>query len=81
MSCHLSKKQKPFDISKVTTDFITACIIFPVTSLSGTHMVNGSLSYVLGAVGMPGLTALLSVREKGHVTSIAGQAMVISGVC
>lgn len=42
-------------------------------------MVDGHLSYVLGAVGMPGLTALLGVREKGHVTSGAGQTMVISG--
>lgn len=42
-------------------------------------MVNGHLSYVLGAVGMPGLTALLGVREKGHVAAGAGQTMVISG--
>ncbi|XP_026789673.2 prostaglandin reductase 2 isoform X1 [Pangasianodon hypophthalmus] len=43
------------------------------------RMVDGHLSYVLGAVGMPGLTALLGVREKGHVTCGAGQTMVISG--
>lgn len=42
-------------------------------------MVDGHLSYVLGAVGMPGLTALLGVREKGHVICGAGQTMVISG--
>ncbi|XP_076833797.1 prostaglandin reductase 2 isoform X2 [Brachyhypopomus gauderio] len=43
------------------------------------RMVEGHLSYVLGAVGMPGLTALLGVREKGHVTPGANQTMVISG--
>ncbi|XP_060790134.1 prostaglandin reductase 2 isoform X5 [Neoarius graeffei] len=43
------------------------------------RMVDGHLSYVLGAVGMPGLTALLGVREKGHVIRGAGQTMVISG--
>lgn len=42
-------------------------------------MVDGHLSYFLGAVGMPGLTALFGVREKGHVTRGAGQTMVISG--
>uniref|UniRef100_A0AAY5EEK0 Prostaglandin reductase 2 n=1 Tax=Electrophorus electricus TaxID=8005 RepID=A0AAY5EEK0_ELEEL len=43
------------------------------------RMVDGHLSYVLGAVGMPGLTAFLGVREKGHVTPGANQTMVISG--
>lgn len=43
------------------------------------EMVDGHLSYALGAVGMPGLTALLGVREKGHVTAGAHQTMVISG--
>lgn len=42
-------------------------------------MVDGHLSYALGAVGMPGLTALFAVREKGHVTAGAHQTMVISG--
>lgn len=42
-------------------------------------MIDGHLSYVLGAVGMPGLTALLGVREKGHVIHRAGQTMVVSG--
>lgn len=41
------------------------------------QLVDGHLSYFLGAVGMPGLTALFGVREKGHVTK--GQTMVISG--
>ncbi|KTG33934.1 hypothetical protein cypCar_00031744 [Cyprinus carpio] len=43
------------------------------------EMADGHLSYVLGAVGMPGLTALLGVREKGHVTPGTHQTMVISG--
>ncbi|XP_051723386.1 prostaglandin reductase 2 isoform X1 [Ctenopharyngodon idella] len=43
------------------------------------EMVDGHLSYALGAVGMPGLTALLGVREKGHVTAGSHQTMVISG--
>ncbi|XP_016330880.1 prostaglandin reductase 2 [Sinocyclocheilus anshuiensis] len=43
------------------------------------EMVDGHLSYVLGAVGMPGLTAVLGVREKGHVTPGSHQTMVISG--
>ena len=42
-------------------------------------MVDGHLSYILGGVGITGLTALLGVREKGHVTPGAGQTMVISG--
>lgn len=41
------------------------------------QLTDGHLSYFLGAVGMPGLTALFGVREKGHVTK--GQTMVISG--
>uniref|UniRef100_A0A8C2IL82 15-oxoprostaglandin 13-reductase n=1 Tax=Cyprinus carpio TaxID=7962 RepID=A0A8C2IL82_CYPCA len=43
------------------------------------EMADGHLSYVLGAVGMPGLTALLGVREKGHVTPGTHQTTVISG--
>ncbi|XP_028828287.1 prostaglandin reductase 2 [Denticeps clupeoides] len=42
-------------------------------------MVDGRLSYFLGAVGLTGLTALLGVREKGHVTPGANQTMVVSG--
>nr|XP_043903202.1 prostaglandin reductase 2 isoform X2 [Solea senegalensis] len=42
-------------------------------------LVGGHLSYILGAVGMTGLTALLGVREKGHVTKGANQTMVVSG--
>uniref|UniRef100_A0A8C6PIX8 Prostaglandin reductase 2 n=1 Tax=Nothobranchius furzeri TaxID=105023 RepID=A0A8C6PIX8_NOTFU len=43
------------------------------------QLTDGHLSYFLGAVGMPGLTALLGVREKGHVTKGANQTMVVSG--
>ncbi|KAL4656162.1 prostaglandin reductase 2 [Arapaima gigas] len=42
-------------------------------------LVNGHLSYFLGAVGMPGLTALLGMREKGHVTPGSNLTMVVSG--
>ncbi|XP_078515799.1 prostaglandin reductase 2 isoform X3 [Lissotriton helveticus] len=43
------------------------------------HLVDGHLSYFLGAVGMPGLTALLGITEKGHVTPGANQTIVVSG--
>ncbi|XP_041070458.1 prostaglandin reductase 2 isoform X2 [Carcharodon carcharias] len=43
------------------------------------QLVGGRLSYFLGVVGMPGLSSLLGVREKGHVTPGANQTMVISG--
>uniref|UniRef100_A0A8C2XMR8 Prostaglandin reductase 2 n=1 Tax=Cyclopterus lumpus TaxID=8103 RepID=A0A8C2XMR8_CYCLU len=43
------------------------------------QMVDGRLSYFLGAVGITGLTALLGVREKGNVTKGANQTMVVSG--
>ncbi|XP_066550701.1 prostaglandin reductase 2 isoform X1 [Amia ocellicauda] len=42
-------------------------------------LVDGHLSHFLGAVGITGLTALLGVREKGHVTPGANQTMVVSG--
>ncbi|XP_061896952.1 prostaglandin reductase 2 isoform X2 [Entelurus aequoreus] len=42
-------------------------------------LVDGHLSYFLGAVGMTGLTALLGMREKGHVTKGANQTLVVSG--
>ncbi|XP_061699802.1 prostaglandin reductase 2 isoform X2 [Syngnathoides biaculeatus] len=41
--------------------------------------VGGHVSYFLGAVGMTGLTALLGMREKGHVTRGANQTLVVSG--
>ncbi|MEE6492608.1 hypothetical protein FKM82_016612 [Ascaphus truei] len=43
------------------------------------RLVDGHLSHFLGAVGLTGLTALLGVKEKGHVTRGANQTMVISG--
>lgn len=43
------------------------------------QLVDGHLSHVLGAVGLTGLTALLGIREKGHVNKGANQTMVVSG--
>ncbi|RLW10459.1 hypothetical protein DV515_00002260 [Chloebia gouldiae] len=43
------------------------------------QLVNGRLSYFLGAAGIPGLTALLGIREKGHVAAGTNQTMVVSG--
>nr|XP_033498799.1 prostaglandin reductase 2-like [Epinephelus lanceolatus] len=43
------------------------------------ELVDGHLSYYLGAVGMTGLAALLGIREKGHVSEGANQTMVVSG--
>ncbi|XP_069566657.1 prostaglandin reductase 2 [Brachyistius frenatus] len=49
-----------------------------------TQLVDGHISYFLGAFGITGLTALLGVREKGKVTKGANQTMVVSsaaGAC
>ena len=43
------------------------------------QLVDGHLSHLLGAVGLTGLTALLGIREKGHVTQGANQTLVVSG--
>ncbi|XP_061467256.1 prostaglandin reductase 2 [Rhineura floridana] len=43
------------------------------------QLVDGHLSYFLGAAGLTGLTALLGIREKGHVSSGANQTLVVSG--
>lgn len=43
------------------------------------QLVDGRLSYFLGAVGITGLTALLGVREKGKITEGGNQTMVVSG--
>ncbi|XP_034015893.1 prostaglandin reductase 2 isoform X2 [Thalassophryne amazonica] len=43
------------------------------------QMVDGRLSYALGAVGLTGLSAFLGIREKGHITKGANQTMVVSG--
>ncbi|XP_055361481.1 prostaglandin reductase 2 isoform X2 [Betta splendens] len=43
------------------------------------QLADGRLSYFLGAIGLTGLTALLGVREKGHVIKGAKQTMVVSG--
>ena len=36
-------------------------------------------SFVLGIVGLTGLTSYLGIREKAHITSGANQAVVVSG--
>lgn len=41
--------------------------------------MDGHLSYFLGAIGMPGLTSLIGVQEKGHVSAGSNQTMVVSG--
>ncbi|KAK1339345.1 hypothetical protein QTO34_020028 [Cnephaeus nilssonii] len=43
------------------------------------QLVNGHLSYFLGAIGMPGLTSLIGIQEKGHITPGSNQTMVVSG--
>ncbi|KAG8449456.1 hypothetical protein GDO86_016200 [Hymenochirus boettgeri] len=43
------------------------------------NLVDGHLSHFLGAVGLTGLTALLGIKEKGHLVSGANQTMVVSG--
>ncbi|XP_066487676.1 prostaglandin reductase 2-like [Tiliqua scincoides] len=43
------------------------------------QLVGGHLSYFLGAAGLTGLTSLLGIREKGHVSPGANQTMVVSG--
>lgn len=43
------------------------------------QLVDGHLSHYLGAAGLTGLTSLLGIREKGHVTPGANQTMVVSG--
>ncbi|KAM5178257.1 prostaglandin reductase 2 isoform 3-T6 [Callospermophilus lateralis] len=43
------------------------------------QLVDGHLSYFLGAIGMPGLTSLIGVQEKGHVSAGSNQTMVVSG--
>ncbi|XP_003214583.1 prostaglandin reductase 2 isoform X1 [Anolis carolinensis] len=43
------------------------------------QLVDGHLSYFLGAAGLTGLTSLLGIREAGHVSPGANQTMVVSG--
>uniref|UniRef100_A0A8C9HYF9 15-oxoprostaglandin 13-reductase n=1 Tax=Piliocolobus tephrosceles TaxID=591936 RepID=A0A8C9HYF9_9PRIM len=43
------------------------------------QLVNGHLSYFLGAIGMPGLTSLIGIQEKGHITAGSNKTMVVSG--
>ena len=41
--------------------------------------MDGHLSYFLGAIGLCGLTSLIGIQEKGHVTAGSNQTMVVSG--
>uniref|UniRef100_A0A8C3RQX4 Prostaglandin reductase 2 n=2 Tax=Chelydra serpentina TaxID=8475 RepID=A0A8C3RQX4_CHESE len=43
------------------------------------QLVDGHLSYFLGAAGITGLTSFLGIKEKGHVTVGDNQTMVVSG--
>nr|XP_048710171.1 prostaglandin reductase 2 isoform X4 [Caretta caretta] len=43
------------------------------------QLVDGHLSYFLGAAGITGLTSFLGIKEKGHVSLGANQTMVVSG--
>ncbi|XP_019647968.1 PREDICTED: prostaglandin reductase 2-like isoform X2 [Branchiostoma belcheri] len=42
-------------------------------------LFGSRLSLALGALGMPGATALVGIRERGHVTPGANQTFVVSG--
>uniref|UniRef100_A0A670XZE1 15-oxoprostaglandin 13-reductase n=1 Tax=Pseudonaja textilis TaxID=8673 RepID=A0A670XZE1_PSETE len=42
-------------------------------------LVDGHLSYFLGAAGLTGLTTLLGIREKGHISPGSNQTLVVSG--
>ncbi|KAA0711338.1 Prostaglandin reductase 2 [Triplophysa tibetana] len=79
-----ASKNEALSVGSIVTSFNWRWQTFDVMNGSLLHkvnpeMVNGHLSYFLGAVGMPGLTALLGVREKGHVTPGTNQTMVVSG--
>lgn len=41
--------------------------------------MDGHVSHYLGLLGSTGLTALIGIREQGHVTPGANQTMVVSG--
>ncbi|XP_070614269.1 prostaglandin reductase 2 isoform X4 [Erythrolamprus reginae] len=43
------------------------------------RLVDGHLSYFLGAAGLTGLTTLLGIREKGHISPGSNQTLVVSG--
>nr|XP_055216884.1 prostaglandin reductase 2 isoform X5 [Gorilla gorilla gorilla] len=43
------------------------------------QLADGHLSYFLGAIGMPGLTSLIGIQEKGHITAGSNKTMVVSG--
>lgn len=79
-----ASKNEALSVGSIVTSFNWRWQTYDVMNGSLLQKVNpemgdGHLSYVLGAVGMPGLTALLGVREKGHVTAGTNQTMVVSG--
>ncbi|XP_020841982.1 prostaglandin reductase 2-like isoform X2 [Phascolarctos cinereus] len=43
------------------------------------QLADGHLSYFLGAIGIMGLTSLLGIKEKGHISVGSNQTMVVSG--
>uniref|UniRef100_A0ABI8A7Y3 Prostaglandin reductase 2 n=1 Tax=Felis catus TaxID=9685 RepID=A0ABI8A7Y3_FELCA len=68
------------------SDYITPWQLSQVVILNGNslekvdpQLANGHLSYFLGAIGMPGLTSLIGIQEKGHITAGSNQTMVVSG--
>uniref|UniRef100_A0A6I8NI31 15-oxoprostaglandin 13-reductase n=1 Tax=Ornithorhynchus anatinus TaxID=9258 RepID=A0A6I8NI31_ORNAN len=79
MRCRLNEETgvdylKPWQLSQ-TRAILDGEILEKVTP----QLVDGHLSYFLGAIGMPGLTSLLGIKEKGHVTAGSNQTMVVSG--
>lgn len=64
-----------FKVTKTKTDVTVIVCRLQVDP----QLAHGHLSYFLGAIGLTGLTALLGVREKGHVIKGANQTMVVSG--
>ncbi|XP_020841971.1 prostaglandin reductase 2-like [Phascolarctos cinereus] len=43
------------------------------------QLADGHLSYFLGAIGMPGLTSLFAIKERGHITIGSNKTLVVSG--
>ncbi|XP_066464439.1 prostaglandin reductase 2-like isoform X2 [Eleutherodactylus coqui] len=67
-------------VTKLNWPWQTKCVLdgSSLTKLDPS-LVDGHLSYFLGAVGFTGLTAFFGMKEKGHVIPGANQTMVVSG--
>ncbi|KAG9462073.1 hypothetical protein GDO78_014953, partial [Eleutherodactylus coqui] len=67
-------------VTKLNWPWQTKCVLdgSSLTKLDPS-LVDGHLSFFLGAVGFTGLTAFLGMKEKGHVIPGANQTMVVSG--